>query len=163
MKRLLFLIVLSWFFSCQTSIKPKGEVRPEINYYAPNFRAIDSSNNYKELYQSLGKVTILDFWASWCRPCRESANPYYLKLYKKYHARGLNIVGVSSDRHMYFWEKALKQDSLPWENLLDSTHLILPKYKVNKIPMMFVLNKNGKIIAINIWGEKLEKTIDSLL
>lgn len=163
MKKIFFVLILSLFFACDKKIKPKGEVKPRVNFYAYNFSAIDSAGKKHQLYKRLDKANILDFWASWCRPCRESANPYYLKLYKKYHRKGLNIIGLSSDRHMYFWKKALKEDQLPWINLIDSTHQILPYFEVNKIPKMFVLDKNGKIIAINIWGDRLEKIIDSLL
>ncbi len=159
----LYIFSFTLFVSCQNRIKPKGEIKAKVNFYADNFVAIDSAKHPHQLYKLLGKATILDFWASWCRPCRETANPHYLKLYNKYHSRGLNIVGVSTDRHMYFWKKALKQDSLPWVNLIDSTHQILPVFEVNKIPKMFLLNQEGKIISINSWGEKLEKTIDSLL
>jgi peroxiredoxin len=162
-KKIWIYILLFTFISCTEKKKPLGEIKPQINFYAYNFKAIDTVGKSHSLYTELGQATILDFWASWCRPCRESANPHYLKLYKKYHERGLNIIGVSTDKHMYFWKKALRQDSLPWINLIDSTHQIIPRFEVTKIPKMFVLDKNGKIIAINIWGNKLEKTIDSLL
>ncbi len=161
-----YLIIFVFFliaFSCKNDPQPKGEVKPVPGFYAANFVAIDSSLKPHSLYKHLDKANILDFWASWCRPCRESANPHYLKLYKRYHKKGLNIIGLSSDRHMYFWKKALKQDSLPWLNLIDSTHQILPRFEVKRIPKMFVLDRNGKIIGINLWGEQLEHTIDSLL
>ena len=135
----------------------------EIGFYVPNFTAIDSLGQKIEFEKQMGKVTLIDFWASWCRPCRESANPAYKNLYKKYHSKGFNIVGVSSDRHTYFWKKALHQDSLPWIQVIDSTHKILNIYQVKKIPTMYIIDKNGKVIGKNLWGKILHHKIDSLL
>ncbi len=131
--------------------------------YIPYFKAIDSSNNYIDVEQAMGKATIIDFWASWCRPCRESANPAYKKLYEKYHSKGLNILGVSSDRHQYYWKKALREDSLPWIQIIDSTHQILKQFQVKSIPTMLLIDQNGKITGRNLWGKDLEYKIDSLL
>jgi peroxiredoxin len=101
--------------------------------------------------------------ANWCRPCREAANQAYLKLYKKYQRKALNIIGVSADRHQYFLKKALRQDSLPWIQVLDSTHQIFDLYKVKRIPTMFLINRNGQVIGRNLWGGSLNHKIDSLL
>jgi len=131
--------------------------------YIPYFKAIDSSYNYIDIEQVMGKATIIDFWASWCRPCRESANPAYKKLYQKYHLKGLNIIGISLDRHQYFWKKALRQDSLPWIQVIDSTHQILKQFQVKSIPTMLLIDSNGKITGRNLWGKDLEHKIDSLL
>ena len=131
--------------------------------YIPAFSAPDSTMQQIHIEQVMNKATLIDFWASWCRPCRESANPAYLKLYKKYHNKGLNIVGISSDRHQYFWKKALQQDSLPWIQLLDSTHRLLKKFEIKSIPAMFLIDANGKIVGRNLWGNDLEQKIDSLL
>lgn len=161
MYRLILFFLVLFLFSCHHG--PKGEVKPLKGYYAPDFTAIDSVLKPHRFYDHLDKANILDFWASWCRPCRESANPHYKKLYDKYHGKGLTIIGLSSDRHLYFWKKVLKQDSLPWVNLIDSTHQILPQFQVKRIPKMFLIDKEGKIIGINLWGEKLERAIDSLL
>ncbi len=135
----------------------------EKGQYIPAFSAPDSTMQQVHIEQIMNKATLIDFWASWCRPCRESANPAYLKLYKKYHQKGLNIVGISSDRHQYFWKKALRQDSLPWIQLLDSNHQLLKKFKVKSIPAMFLIDANGKIVGRNLWGNDLEYKIDSLL
>jgi len=131
--------------------------------FIPNFSLLDSTMHRQSIENFMGKATIIDFWASWCRPCREAANPAYKKLYRKYHQKGLQIVGVSSDRHQYFWKEALKQDSLPWPQAIDSTHTLLKKFKVKSIPTMILINSDGKIIGRNLWGEELSIKIDSLL
>jgi len=131
--------------------------------YIPALQLLDSTMQYRNIEEKMGKATIIDFWASWCRPCRESANPAYKKLYEKYHQKGLNIVGISSDRHLYFWKKALRQDSLPWAQFIDSTHIILKQFKIKSIPTMYLIDRNGKIIGKNLWAKDLEHKIDSLL
>jgi len=131
--------------------------------YIPYFEAPDSTNHLVCIEQVMGKVTIIDFWASWCRPCRESANPAYLKLYRKYHQKGLNIIGISLDRHHYFWQKALQQDSLPWVQSIDSTRELTELFKVKRTPTMFLIDRHGKIIGKNLWGKDLVHKIDSLL
>ncbi len=131
--------------------------------YIPYFELPDSTGRIISVEAGMGKATIIDFWASWCRPCREAANPAYLKLYKKFHSQGLNIIGVSTDRHMFFWKKALIQDSLPWLQLIDSSRQILKKYKVNRLPTMYLIDKDGRVVWKNLWGDILLKNIDSLL
>jgi len=165
-RNFLILIFILSLFACKENPRfkhPKNLEKPIVNFYAPNFYLPDSSGVYRSFYQHLSQANILDFWASWCRPCRESANPYYKKLYTAYHKKGLNIFGVSGDRHQYFWKKALKEDSIPWLNTIDSLHKTYPKFKVKSIPKMFLIDRNAKIIGINLWGKELENKIDSLL
>ncbi len=131
--------------------------------YIPYFELPDSTNTNISVEAGMGKATIVDFWASWCRPCREAANPVYKKLYQKYHKQGLNIIGVSTDRHRYFWKKALKQDSLTWTQMIDTTRQILQDYKVKSLPAMYLINQDGKVVGKNLWGTDLTRKIDSLL
>ena len=162
------IIVVFFIYACQQNsyhIASHTQDQEGITpgKYVYNFNGVNDHNEQINLEKAMGKATIIDFWASWCRPCRESANPAYLALYKQYHSEGLNIIGVSSDRHYYYWKKALQQDSLPWFQILDSTNNILKKYKVTSIPTMFLIDRNGKIVGKNLWGENLHKQIDSLL
>ncbi len=141
----------------------KSQEGTAIQQYIPSFKLPDSTGQLRSVEQMMGKATLIDFWASWCRPCRESANPAYKKLYLKFHKRGFNIIGVSSDRHQYFWKKALRQDSLTWTQVIDSTHKVLKLYQVKSLPAMFLIDRHGKIAGKNLWGKALERKIDSLL
>ncbi len=137
--------------------------KPQTGFYAINFSGTTPDNKQLSLEKAMGKATIIDFWASWCRPCRESANPFYKKLYEQFHANGLNIIGISSDRHEHFWLKAIKQDSVPWQQIIDKNKKILKLYQIKKLPSMFLIDKKGKIIGKNLWGDELKRKIDSLL
>lgn len=117
------------------------------------------------LKESLGKVTIVDFWASWCEPCRIE-NPNMVALYKEFHSKGLNIVGVSLDKDAAKWKAAIAKDKLTWTHV---SHLkfweepIAIQYQVESIPATFILDTSGKVIAQNLQGEELYAKIRELL
>jgi thiol-disulfide isomerase/thioredoxin len=117
------------------------------------------------LKQSLGKITIVDFWASWCKPCR-AENPNVVALYAKYHAKGLNILSVSLDKEASAWKAAIAKDKLTWNhvsNLKEFEDPIALQYGINAIPSIFILDAKGVIIAKDIRGEELNAKIASLL
>lgn len=118
-----------------------------------------STKNFK------GKILIIDFWASWCGPCRME-NPNMVKLYQAFKDKGLEIVGVSLDRDSKAWKEAIRKDNLSWIHISDVKgwqSAAAREYGINSIPQMFVLDKQGKIIAKNLRGEALYKKIESLL
>ena len=138
----------------------------EVNSIAPDFTAPDPEGNQITLSEILGKVTILDFWASWCRPCRVE-NPNFVKLYDKYHEKGLNIISVSLDRENQKsrWIKAIEKDNLSWYNVSNLKYWQDPvalMYNINSIPATFILDDKGTIIATRLRGSALEKKIDEL-
>jgi thiol-disulfide isomerase/thioredoxin len=112
----------------------------------------------------LGKVTIVDFWAAWCKPCR-AENPNVVKIYNKYHDKGLNILGVSLDRKAEDWKKAIEDDGLTWNHVsnVDYFDEIAKLYNVEAIPATFILDAEGTIIAKNLRGPALEEKIAELL
>jgi thiol-disulfide isomerase/thioredoxin len=112
-----------------------------------------------------GNVLLIDFWASWCSPCRE-ANPELVKIYNDYHDAGFDIIGVSLDRDSASWVEAIADDHLTWYQVSDlkywnSEGAIL--YGVPAIPHSVLINRNGIISAVKLEGDKLREAIESLL
>ena len=130
-----------------------------------NFVMNDKNGKPKELNTLLGEVTLLEFWASWCGPCREE-NPELVKTYEKYKAKGFEIVAISLDKDKKRWLSAIEKDGLLWTNFCDfqvwesKTALM---YGVYAVPENFLIDKNGKIIARNIRGEKLNEKLAELI
>ena len=138
---------------------------PNVGSVAPDFTAPNPEGKSISLKQSLGKVTIIDFWASWCKPCR-AENPNVVALYAKYHAKGFNILSVSLDKEASDWKAAITKDKLTWNhvsNLKEFEDPIALQYGINAIPSIFVLDAKGVIIAKDLRGEELNAKIASLL
>jgi thiol-disulfide isomerase/thioredoxin len=117
------------------------------------------------LKQIAGKVTIVDFWASWCGPCR-AENPNVVKIYKEFHVQGLNIIGVSLDEDSKKWKDAIAKDGLDWNqvsNLKGWEDPIAKKFGVDQIPATFIFDSKGTIVAKDLRGEELRIKIKELL
>lgn len=139
----------------------------DIGSPAPNFSAPTPEGAELALNDALGKYTIIDFWASWCKPCRRE-NPNVVNVYEKYHDKGLNIISVSLDRQGQEdrWKKAIADDNMDWHhvsNLMFWQDPIAKQYNVRSIPATFLLDENGTIIDKNLRGAALEAKIASLL
>ncbi|THD67878.1 AhpC/TSA family protein [Robertkochia marina] len=137
----------------------------KVGATAPSFSAATPEGAEMSLKEALGKVTIIDFWAAWCKPCRIE-NPNMVKLYEQYHDKGLNVIGVSLDQKKEAWVKAIEEDQLPWyqvSTLQGGNDPIAREYQVNSIPATFVLDENGVIIAKGLRGEALYEKIAELL
>jgi len=153
-------------------IRQKIESNPnrpkiKIGMQAPDFTAPDPQGKQITLSEIKGKVTIVDFWASWCKPCRIE-NPNLVKLYDKYHSKGLEIISVSLERgnQKAFWIEAIKKDQLNWYNVSNLKFWqdpIAQAYSVNSIPATFILDENGTVVAERLRGAELEATIKNLL
>jgi len=113
-----------------------------------------------------GKVVLLDFWASWCGPCR-AENPNVVNLYNKYSTKGFAIFSVSLDVEVQAWKRAIKSDGLIWPNHVSDFKQwetpLVKQYQFNSIPYTVLIDKSGNISAVNLRGEELENKIISLL
>ncbi len=138
-----------------------------IGQKAPEFSAKNTDGKTVSLKKSLGKITIIDFWASWCGPCRQE-NPNVVALYNEFHEKGLNIIGVSLDREgdATKWKDAIAKDKLTWthvSNLKFWEDPIAVQYGVKSIPATFLLDANGVIIAKDLRGAELKTKVAELL
>lgn len=131
-------------------IKPESSVG--IGKNISDFELPNSENNKISTKNFRGKVFLIDFWASWCTPCRKF-NPELLKVYEEYNSKGFEILGVSLDTDIEKWKKAVKQDKLIWENVIDTEAFngeIAAKYHVTAIPINYLINQEGEVIAAHV-------------
>jgi len=149
----------------------EAQKRTEIGEIAPEFSAPTPEGKMLGLNDIKGKVTLIDFWAAWCGPCRRE-NPNIVKVYEKYHDKGLEIIGVSLDGNMRqtdpkaAWVKAIEDDRLTWHQVSNLNYFngpIAKMYNIQSIPSSFILDAEGKIIAKNLRGPALEAKIAELL
>ena len=107
------------------------------------------------------KYLLLDFWASWCKPCRKEI-PNILNLYKKYHGKGFEVVSISADSSEAAWKKALDEEQLPWYNDRDGNQGICTLYKVQYYPTLYLLDASGRVVAKDLRGEELAAKLAEL-
>ncbi len=109
-----------------------------------------------------GKVVLIDFWASWCRPCRQTV-PGLKKLYSNYHDKGFEIYGISIDENEAAWKSAIQEDASSWIHVNDKSGNVANQWVVSVIPTSFLIDKTGKIVAIDEEAKELNKLIPKLL
>jgi thiol-disulfide isomerase/thioredoxin len=113
-----------------------------------------------------GSIVLLDFWASWCRPCR-GENPNVVRLYKKYKNKGFTVFSVSLDEDPAAWKQAIAMDGLAWPNHVSDLKgwetPLVKTYQFDGIPHTVLIGKDGKIIATGLRGEALEQKLEELL
>ena len=125
---------------------------------APDFELEDLNGNTLRMSDVEAKLIIIDFWASWCGPCRLN-NPLLKRLYAEYHSKGLEIIAVSLDEDKAAWKMAVEKQDLPWIHVSSLKGWKCPvaqMYAVTAVPAMFVVDKNNRIIATQLRGEALE-------
>ena len=158
---LLLIVFLPYFMFAQ----PKNGMR------AINFTLLDQKGNMVALSDFKGKVVLLDFWASWCGPCRKE-NPNIVEAYNKYrkskfkNENGFVILSVSVDRHEEEWNKAIIKDRLSWNShVWDKKGIVSKKYGIRTIPYSFLIDGDGNIVAQGnvIRGLGLHIEIEKLL
>jgi thiol-disulfide isomerase/thioredoxin len=157
-KRLILFILVSGLFVAASAQPKPGELAYEIHLAGPKG---DSAS----LAALQGKVVLIDFWASWCGPCRLS-NRHLLKLYSKYKDKGFEIFGVSLDENKKDWMKAIRQDRITWTQVIDNRGWEAQTaidWNLYQIPTSYLINKDGIIVGVDLEKNDLEKALKDLL
>lgn len=136
------------------------------NVAAPEISLPDLNGKQHRLSDLKGKVVLIDFWASWCGPCRKE-NPNVVRLYKKYNSKGFEIFSVSLDTDKAAWKQAIERDGLIWKNhvsdLMGWNTPLVQQYGISGIPYTVLIDGEGKIIGIGLRGEQLEQKLEEVL
>jgi peroxiredoxin len=142
----------------ESKINPIGSV-------IKDFSQKDTSGNLVNVSSFRGKYVLLDFWASWCRPCRME-NPNVVAVYNKFHEKNFTVLGVSLDQAKPAWLDAIKMDGLSWSHVSDLkgwNNEVAALFQIRSIPQNFLIDPDGKIIAKNLRGPVLENKLKALL
>ncbi|MEO5646953.1 MAG: TlpA disulfide reductase family protein [Chitinophagaceae bacterium] len=142
----------------ESKVNPIGSVIPE-------FSQADTSGNTISISAFRGKYVLVDFWASWCGPCRRE-NPNVVAAFNKYKSKNFTVVGVSLDQAKPAWMSAIKIDGLSWTQLSDLKgwgNSVAAQFQVKGIPQNFLLDPEGRIIAKNLHGPVLDKKLEALI
>lgn len=135
----------------------EGKPARDFTQHTPDGKAVNLSS-YK------GRYVLVEFWASWCGPCR-AENPNLLKQYQLYNSKGFDILSVSLDNNKEYWLKAVEKDALPWTHVSDLkgwNNEVAVLYGIRAVPASFLIDPAGKIVATGLRGEALNKKLETL-
>lgn len=144
-------------------IEEEGNLK--IGSIAPDFELPQNDGTTLELKDFRGQYVLIDFWASWCLPCRQE-NPNVVNAYLEFKDRNFTVFGVSIDESKEDWVKAIEEDHLTWPQVVDANgwqSKVAKLYNVNSIPSNFLVDPNGKIVARNLRGSELKRTLSEIL
>jgi len=164
MKNLRLFIFFSILVVSASAVNAQAPI-PNITDHRLDFKIASIKGDSIQLSSLKGKVLLLDFWASWCGPCRFT-NKQLVKLYNKYKDKGLEILSVSLDEKSNDWRKAVTKDKMVWMQGIDTGGWDAGsaiKWQIDALPSSFLVNKEGNVVAINLEKDELEKKIKELL
>jgi peroxiredoxin len=155
--KLLYLIASFYLFSftAYAQLRKNSEV--------PNFNHISYDGSRVQLKSSKSRVTIVSFWASWCRPCLKSLDHTIIPLYDQYDRSELNVIGISNDLEEEKWRKTIEKYNIPWVNIWDEDRSLVKAFQVPAIPTYFLVNQEGIIINSNVDSKKLKTVVRKAL
>jgi peroxiredoxin len=158
--RKFLLLVFSFFLLASLQAQPPKQGMPAGEIALPSV-----NGDTIRLSSMKGKVVLIDFWASWCGPCRTS-NKSFTKLYPKYKDKGFEILGVSLDDSDEAWKKAIAKDKVTWPQVIDrggAEAQTALKWSISALPTSYLMDKDGKLIAMDLEKKELEKALKQLL
>jgi peroxiredoxin len=161
----LTVAVKASFFGKKMGDAVKASEGTAVGAKAADFTLPDVNGKLVSLNSYKGKYVLIDFWASWCGPCRQE-NPNVVKAYNSFKAKGFDVLGVSLDREKDDWTKAIEKDNLTWTHVSDLKYWdneVAKLYGVQAIPSNFLLDKEGNIIGKNLRGDALEAKLKEVM